>query len=141
MVSSKVCKKEGCRNPPFSRGFCKYHRGYAPPRKTSKKQTAINQKKTSVKAKLRAANSNRCFFDGRPASDLVHLLRQGTQPLLRDETAYAVLGCRDCHTIFDDGTWEEIENLPNIEWALEIMEAADPQYRYRFEEFKKLKTK
>ena len=69
----------------------------------------------------------------------MHIFRKSAEPAKANEIAYQILGCRRHHAIFDDGTWEEIESIPNIHWALEIMESADPQYYYRFKEFKKTK--
>ena len=95
--------------------------------------------RSSIKQKLTKENGRRCFFCGRASDDLVHIFRTGTEPLKAEEIAYCILGCRYHHTLFDNGTLDQIASLPNINWVLEIMEAGDPQYYYRFTEFKKAK--
>ena len=96
--------------------------------------------RTSIKEKLTKMNGKRCFFCGRPSSDLVHIFRTGTEPQFAEEIAYCILGCRYHHNIFDNGTWPQIASLPNIDWVLEIMEAGEPQYHYRFINFKQMKS-
>ena len=90
----------------------------------------------SVKEKLTKANGKHCFFCGGQSCDLVHIFRKGRETTFAEEIAYCVLGCRYHHNIFDNGTWPQIASLPNIDWVLEIMEAGDPHYRYRFEHFR-----
>ncbi len=95
--------------------------------------------RASIKKKLTDINGKRCFFCGRESHDLVHIFRTGTETLKAEEIAYCILGCRYHHNIFDDGTAPQIASLPNINWVLEIMEAGDPQYHYRYINFKQMK--
>jgi len=89
---------------------------------------------------LQRENENRCFFTGRPATDLVHIFRKGTHPQYSEEIAYLILGCRSAHNTFDNGSYEEVMSLSNIGWVLEIMQAGDELYYNRFTEFKKMKS-
>ena len=93
----------------------------------------------SIKEKLTKMNGKKCFFCGGQSQDLVHIFRTGTEPQKAEEIAYCILGCRYHHNIFDNGTWTQIASLPNIDWALEMMEAGDPHYHYRFVNFKQAK--
>jgi len=108
--------------------------------KQSKKQRRKVSRLSEIKRKLKLTNDNRCFFTGKPAQDLVHILRSGREQKYSEEIAFLVLGSRWAHDIFDGGSYDEIMALPNIEWVLEIMRAADEKYYYRFIEFKKLKS-
>ena len=136
----KKCLK--CSADVFTHNYCYYHRGeyyrekkwFAQKakkaiKKVSDKQKKVNQGKSAIKAKLMKESNGRCFFCGGKAVDLVHILRQGTEALLRDKIENCLVGCRDCHDTFDDG---DFMTLKNIEKVLERMKKLDEMYYNRF---------
>lgn len=90
------------------------------------------QKKTLKKA------GAKCFFCGETKKrlDLVHIIRRSYSLELYSDPRNLILGCRECHRIFDDGSSEQIDTL-NQDQLKEVMirmKALDEQYFNRYTE-------
>ena len=152
-------KKGRCKNPDcsyegylYSKGLCQACywasrrtikesegklssiRRNAPIRPVSDRERHVIKAKMEIKRHLIEINGKRCFFCGHTFHDiqLVHLLRQGTEPMMKDKDYNCILGCQSCHDTFDNASLEEVRKLGNIDWVLEMMQAIDEKYYERF---------
>ena len=64
--------------------------------------------------------------------DLVHIIRQSYSLALQDDPRNLILGCRKCHTVFDDGRIEDVMKLKGITPILERMKELDEHYYNRY---------
>lgn len=146
MKLCKHCKKY----PVFSHGYCKYHqwiwkktlRNANKPRRDTifpKRYTSTTKKLSSHKRDVLASNKkhkkhlqiinqNRCFFCGDKAHDLVHIFPVSLFVEYDDKQWNHILGCRTCHTTFDDGN---PFTLNNIEFIIDMIQAVNIKYYYR----------
>ena len=137
---TKKCKL--CSANVFTHNYCYYHRGeyyktqkwFAQKAKkavkpVSDKQKKVNTAKAGIKDKLMKLNNRKCFFCGGRAVDLVHIIRQGAKAGLRDKEDNCIVGCRDCHKVFDDGDYTTLKNIDKV---LERMKELDEMYYLRF---------
>lgn len=147
---AKTCKVEGCNNPVFTHGYCHRHRylyyGKKQPNKGSVKRSTVKSsisplsnkkrlKKTkiaSIKKRLVEANGNRCFFCGKEVGvDAAHIFPISLFPEYETEEWNIILSCRKHHMMFDDGNYETILKIPNVEFILDLIEAVDSKYHNR----------
>lgn len=100
----------------------------------SNKKALIYQNISKIKKYLVDINDNKCAFCGekRHSKDPAHIIRRSYSLKLQDEIANIILACRRCHDIFDSNNLMIIKRLKNINFILEIMEALDEHYYYRF---------
>ena len=87
-----------------------------------------------IKADLIKKHDKVCFFckgytDG---ITLVHIIRQSYSVPLSVVPENCVLGCLDCHTVFDDASGSELRSLQNLNKVLGIMKSLDLFYYNRF---------
>ena len=146
MKLCKYCEKY----PVFSHGYCKYHqyiwkkpvlrrnkphtkpnsskRYMSTTKKLSSKKQAIITFNTIHKKELQIINDNKCFFCGGKATDLMHIFPISLFVKYDKEEWNHILGCRSCHTIFDDGNHF---TLNNSEFIIDMIQAVNIKYYYR----------
>lgn len=147
---AKICKKEGCKNPVWGGGYCKYHqvlrdnyngfkkrstnlRTHTPINKISSSQASKNAVLSAFKANLIKEHGKKCFFHQRefPGVDLFHIFPKGSFPQYATKEWNLILSCRECNRVWDQGTIEEILTLPNVYWVLLVVKIVDPGYYER----------
>lgn len=144
---AKTCKVEGCTNPVFTHGYCYYHRNlyYKYSNKPRKKQninslsTKKRQKKrqlSHLKNDLIRENGPICFFCGKEIEnpDLAHIFPISLFPEYETEPWNVILSCRKHQIIFDNHSFDEIMDIPNIDFILGIIKAIDISYYYRLKQ-------
>lgn len=124
----KTCNKEGCTNPQFGGGYCKYHQGLRddkkPPR-TTITTNSIHTKKRYAKVKPRSSEGElemfKAIWKKRPQVSEVsntklifdthsfhHILTKGAFPEARlDEENIALLTRRE-HRLVHDMTFDDL---------------------------------
>jgi len=150
---AKKCKVEGCNNPVFTHGYCNIHkylyyktkRSFStslkqsipktPIRAFSKKKSLKKAKIASIKSHLVQSNGNRCFFCNKETGvDAAHIFPISLFPEYETEQWNIILACRKHHNIFDNGTFDDILQIPNINFILELIESVDGLYFYRLKQ-------
>ena len=100
----------------------------------SAKKAKIQANQTQIKKELIEEYGSYCML-GNHYSDniqLVHIIRQSYSLELQDDKRNCVLGCHNHHTIFDDGSIEEVMKLKGITPILERMKELDEHYYNRY---------
>jgi len=137
----KLCKVEGCCNPVWGKGYCKYHQylrtDISTPKKTQKtirklsiKRKALNDIYLSLKKEsvLNAKKKGpiKCFFcnkiiKGEP--DWHHL--EGREENKLTDTSRLVFVHRKCHGKIHDLSYEMLSRLPCYESYLMRLKTVD----------------
>lgn len=150
----KTCKVEGCNNPVFTHGYCYYHKykyygkftqkssqfKRSPPkmsiRSLTKKKARKKAKIALSKKNLIETNGKKCFFCGKEYAriDLAHIFPISLYEEYESEEWNNILACRKHHKIFDDGSFTEILQIPNVNFILELIESVDGLYFYRLKQ-------
>ena len=134
-----------CNNPVFSHGYCLYHQYQRTdarwidkkkkpsniPKHIIPKLSAKGKAKTvkiqKIKQNLIDQNGYVCFFTG-PCTgrlDAFHIFPRGKFPEYATEEWNIMLSTRGMNRIWDQGTWEEILQMPNIHWLLWFIQTKD----------------
>jgi hypothetical protein len=107
MIKRKICNHEGCDNPRWARGFCKFHdtkvpivkekKAYSIPKFSEKKKQELVKYKR-VRDKFMTGKV--CAVCGKDATDLHHM-KGRIGELLVDVTCFLAV-CRPCHQKIED---------------------------------------
>lgn len=90
-------------------------------KKQAKKAKIAKDKKESI-----TIFGNKCFLHAnREAVDAFHIFPIAKFPEYETEPWNKILSCRECNRTWDQGTWEEINKLPNVKWLFWIIWAKD----------------
>lgn len=112
-------------------------------RKLSKKKVDNKNQIASIKKTLQYEFDNKCFFTKLPADDAFHIFPIGKYP--EYETAHwnILLSIRSINRTWDQGTWEEILAIPNIQWVFKIIwdKDNDPNKLHKGSFFEQLKNR
>lgn len=115
---AKNCEKNGCENPRFGKGFCKFHqylRTDLKKKKNNKKR--INPISNNLKEQLKIyrivrdkymAENENCEICFAPANDLHHKKGRGKN---LSEVKYFMAVCRKCHNYIHDNPKKSRELL------------------------------
>jgi len=138
---AKPCNKDGCSYFQFGGGYCKLHQrlrsdeikptrhdnlklGYNPAKKRSSilakysvSKQAKKNKLAEIKKRLIEETGSKSFFTGKVLKqpDLFHIFPIGKYPEYETEDWNVVLSERWINRTWDQGTWEEIKKIPNVE--------------------------
>lgn len=102
--------------------------------KVSSKKKLIISNQQKIKKDLINNYGNYCMLGNHYCSSpqLVHIIRQSYSIPLQDNPYNCILGCMDCHKVFDDGTIEDVLSLRGIVNILDMMKKLDERYYNRF---------
>lgn len=106
------------------------------PEKPIKKIRKVSARKKVEHENLKqvyAEIEGNCFFCGSPNNlTNAHIIRRSYSERLITDNRNIVHACMRCHNTFDNGTVEEIRQLPNLNKILKKMEQLDRFYYERF---------
>lgn len=116
---AKVCINEGCDNPRWGKGFCKFHQYLRNDKtvKPKKKQKSFRVISESLEAKLKVYRPLRdkymrehpeCEICNNPSQDLHH--KAGRGKFLSDVTTFMAV-CRRCHNYIHENPKKSRESL------------------------------
>lgn len=102
----------------------------SPIKKQSSKGFIKSRKLQAIKKELIKENGYTCFFSGPYKGylsrfDLFHIFPQGKYPQYATDKWNCVLSCRKYNEIWDNGTIEQILQIPNIEKVFNIIKKQD----------------
>ena len=115
-MKAKTCKHDGCNNPSWSKGFCRFHQYLRTDKKTPAKKKQKSQLKRSPikkvsdkKAKRDAAYSvlRRDYLEKKPicevccsakSTEIHHKYSGADRAKYQNDTSTWVAICRTCHT-------------------------------------------
>ena len=115
---AKFCLEDGCNNPRFGKGFCKWHQHRRTDLKTKQQpQKRINPISDKLTYKLSAYRPLRdaymkdnpdCEICGKPSNDLHH--KAGRGKFLCDVTTFMAV-CRKCHNFIHENPKKSRDSL------------------------------
>ena len=103
-------------------------------KKVSDKQKDSNRIISEIKADKIKKLGRICLFCRRKVGnvDLVHIIRRSYSERLKTDKKNMILGCRECHDMFDNGDARKLEKFPTFEFVLNRMKKLDELYYNRF---------
>ena len=103
-------------------------------KKVSAKQGKINKELSRIKSEKIKKLGRICLFCRRKVGnvDLVHIIRRSYSERLKTDKKNMILGCRECHDVFDNGDARKLEKFPTFELVLNRMKKLDELYYNRF---------
>jgi 5-methylcytosine-specific restriction endonuclease McrA len=94
-------------------------------KKVSDKQDSINRQLGLLKKKKLKECGHRCSCGSTFMLDLSHLISKGQGKTHELNPLNSVIDCRNCHIVWERGTWEEKEKLVNFYQRLKNMKIVD----------------
>jgi 5-methylcytosine-specific restriction endonuclease McrA len=94
----------------------------------SAKQASLNRQKSLLKKTLLNECGHICKCGSTYLLDLSHIIPVGREKQYEVLKLNLVIDCRNCHNIWEHGTWEEKEKLPDFYSRLKKIRIIDMKY-------------
>jgi hypothetical protein len=113
----KTCTHNGCNNPVFSKGICKYHYRYTPKEKVKKVLSSICSGQMDLFNKIWGSRPHKSELSRQPLDQFkntqyfvwlfAHILPKGQFPMFKLEEENILLISPEEHRLIDFGTCDE----------------------------------